>query len=170
MSTETFEVTIDGCDRVLKALERYEKQLIPKLDEVCKRLAQIGADAANLHYAEARADSAETGNSGTTAIVLPLETGNGYKVFAQGQDVYFIEFGTGNAAGMFYGDGLPPTSVPVYPGSWSEQHSKMYSTNEYWFWHGEIMSSTPVYMPMYYAGKAIRENMKRVIEEVFSRK
>ena len=118
MSTESFEFELNGCDRVLKALERYEKQLTIKLDEACQRLAQIGADAANMHYAEARADSAETGNSGTTAVVLPLEGGNGYKIFAEGRDVYFIEFGTGNAAGMFYGDGLPTTSVPVYPGSW----------------------------------------------------
>jgi hypothetical protein len=32
------------------------------------------------------------------------------------------------------------------------------------------MSSTDVYMPMYYAGKAIRENEKRIVEEVFGTK
>lgn len=169
MKTITIELSVESCKKALEELKKYEKYIKPKLDEVCKRLAQIGCDAANAHYAEASADSASTGNGGITAFIAPLEGGNGYKIVAQGEDVYFIEFGTGNSSGMFYGDGLPVTSVPVYPGSYSEQNAGMYAKWGYWFYKGEIMSSTPVYMPMYYAGKAIRENEKRIAQEVFGR-
>lgn len=169
MRTITLELSQASCKKALKELEKYQKEIKPKLDEVCKRLAQIGCDAANQHYAEASADSARTGNSGVTAFVVPLSSGDGYKIVAQGEDVYFIEFGTGNSAGMFYGDGLPSTSVPVYPGSYSEQNAGMYAKWGYWFYQGQIMSSTPVYMPMYYAGKAIRENEKRIAQEVFGK-
>lgn len=169
MKTITIELSPESCRKAIKELQYYERQIKPKLDEICKRLAQIGCDAANSHYAEANADSARTGNGGVSAVVLPLDTGDGYKISASGEDVYFIEFGTGNSAGMFYGDGLPNTSVPVYPGSYSEQNAGMYAKWGYWFYQGEIMSSTPVYMPMYYAGKAIRENEKRIAQEVFGK-
>lgn len=169
MKTITVELSVAGCNKAVKELKEYQKKLKPKLDEICKRLAQIGADEANRIYAEARSDSSWTGNGDVTAIVLPMEGGNGYKIVASGQDVYFIEFGTGNSAGMFYGDGLPETSVPVYPGSYSESHAQRYSQDGYWFYHGQLMSSTPVYMPMYYAGKAVRDNMKRVVKEVMGK-
>ena len=169
MKTISVELSVESCKDALDELKAYQKTIKPKLNEVCHRLAQIGCDAANAHYAEANADSGKTGNGGVTAVVLPLADGNGYKITAQGEDVYFIEFGTGNSAGMFYGDELPNTSVPVYPGSYSEQNAGRYATWGYWFYKGEIMSSTPVYMPMYYAEKAIRENEKRIVQEVFGK-
>ena len=169
MKTITLQLSSESCNKAIEELKQYKRDVEPKLNEVCRSLAEIGCVAANQHYAEASGDSAETGNGGVSAVVMPLEGGNGYKIFAQGEDVYFIEFGTGNSAGMFYGDGLPPTSVPVYPGSYSETHAQQYSINHYWFYNGRIMSSTPVYMPMYYAGKAVRENIKRVVREVFGR-
>lgn len=167
MKTISIQLSADSCNRAIEELKQYQKNIKPKLDEVCRRLAEIACQEANLHYAEANADSAETGNGGVIATVLPLEGGNGYKIRAEGEDVYFIEFGTGNSAGMFYGEGLPVTSVPVYPGSYSEQNKGMYAQYGYWFYNGKIMSSTPVYMPMYWAGKAVRDNLRRVEKEVF---
>ena len=86
-----------------------------------------------------------------------------------GHDVYFIEFGTGFNAGTAYGDGLPPTSVPVYPGSWSEEHAQAFSTHGYWYYQGEKLQGTEAEMPMYYADKAIRENERKVVKEVFGK-
>lgn len=167
MKTITIQLSADSCSDAVEELKQYHKNIKPKLDEVCRRLADIGCQEANIHYAEANADSAETGNGGVIARPVPLATGNGYKIVAEGKDVYFIEFGTGNSAGMFYGEGLPVTSVPVYPGSYSEQNKGIYAEYHYWFYNGKIMSSTPVYMPMYWAGKAVRDNLRRVEKEVF---
>ena len=162
----SFRLSIKSVDRAIRELEKYRQEIIPKLDEVCKKLADIGKETAQKIFNEA-AQNTEEGNGGVKVDVVPIE--NGYKIVASGEDVYFIEFGTGNSAGMFYGNGLPVTSVPVYPGSYSEQHNGMYAERGYWFYHGQIMSSTDTYMPMYYAGKAIRENEQKVMREVFGK-
>lgn len=169
MKTIELPLTVAGCNKALKELERYTKEIRPKLDMVCKRLAQIGADAANEHYAEAEADSSWTGNGGIRAIVLPLEDGNGYRIVASGQDVYFIEFGTGSMAGAFYEGDISGVSVPVEPGSWSISHSQQYSEQGYWWYRGNKLYETPAYMPMYYAVKAMRERYNEVVEGVFGR-
>ena len=162
-------LSVSGCNKALKELEKYRKEIKPKLDMVCKRLAQIGADAANEHYAEAQADSSWTGNGDVRAIVLPLEDGNGYKIVASGHDVYFIEFGTGDMAGAFYEGDMSDVSVPVGPGTWSISHAQKYSEQGYWWYKGNKLYETPAYMPMFYAVKAMRERYKEVIEGVFGR-
>lgn len=162
MKTLTIELSAESCKKALDELKKYQKDIKPKLQEVCKRLAEIGVMEAQAHLVLA------DGNTDAT-ILQPVQIENGYKIVMQGEDVYFIEFGTGNSAGMFYGDGLPVTSVPIYPGSYSETHSGMYAKWGYWFYRGEIMSSTDVYMPMYYAEKKMREEMPRVVKEVFGK-
>ena len=166
MKTISLELSVDGCNKAIEELKQYKKDIKPKMTEVCKRLAEIGRARAQEIFNDAAAN-VEEGNGGVVVTVEPI--GNGCKIVASGEDVYFIEFGTGNSAGVFYGEGLPVTRVPVYPGSYSEQHKRMYADRGYWFYHGRIMSSTDTYMPMYYAGKAIRENERRVIQEVFGR-
>ena len=154
------ELSVRGVEKAIKSLRQYEREIKPKLDEICRRLAEIGAAEARKHlvYADGNDDA-------TIQPIVKIE--NGYKIVMSGEDVYFIEFGAGDSAGMFYGEGLPETSVPIYPGSYSETHAGQYAKWHYWFYHGQIMSSIDVQMPMYYAGKAIRENAKKVAEEVF---
>ena len=126
------------------------------MEEVCRRLAEIGAQEAQAHLVLA--------DGNTDAFISePLPTGNGYKISMSGKDVYFIEFGTGDAANAH---GFTPL-VAIYPGSWSVQHKKQYSTNGFWHYGGESMSETPAYMPMFYASKKIREELLRVAREVF---
>lgn len=163
------KLSVSGCNQALKELEKRRKQIKEGLDMVCKRLAQIGADAANEHYAEAEADSSWTGNGGVRAIVLPLEDGNGYRILAEGEDVFFLEFGTGDMAGFEYGGDTSNVSVPVGPKTWSVTHAQKYSEQGYWWYNGYMLYETPVYMPMYYAVKAMRERAKEVIEGVFGR-
>lgn len=160
MKTITIQLSADSCDKAVKELQAYSKGVDPKLDEVCRRLADIGAQEA-----QARFSRGDNGNGGV--VVTTERISNGYKIVANGHDVYFIEFGTGVNAGVGYGDGMPVTSVPVYPGSWSEHHAKQFSENGFWYYNGERLEGTEAEMPMYYAGKAIRNNMKRVVSEVF---
>lgn len=160
------ELSHDSVAKALEELKRYKKDIRPKLDEICRRLAEIGAEKAREIIAEAKANVDE-GNDDAEVFVQKIP--DGYKIVAQGSDIYFIEFGTGNSAGMFYGKPLPQTSVPVYPGSYSEQHSGMYAKYGYWFYRGNIMSSTDVYMPMYHAEQVIREQERKIAQEVFSK-
>ena len=82
----------------------------------------------------------------------------------EGKDVYFIEFGTG--------DGVSPhfdTSVPVAWGSWSAEHSQMLFKQGFWYYDHVRYTGTTAYMPMYYAERAMREALPKIIEEVFSK-
>ena len=46
MKTITIELSKESCNKALKELLRYQKEIKPKLDEVCRRLAEIGKEEA----------------------------------------------------------------------------------------------------------------------------
>lgn len=158
MKQIVLELSTDSCKSAIKELKKYEKSVKPKLDEVCRRLAEIGAQTAQAHLG-----GDLHGNNDAT--ILPIERiENGYKIVMAGEDVYFIEFGTG--------DEVYPhmdTTVPVAWGTWSAENDQMLWENGFWWYGGERLTGTPAYMPMYYASKAIRENVKRVYNEVFGK-
>lgn len=148
------ELSPASCNKAVKELEKYQKEIKPKLDEVCKRLAEIGAQEANAHLTLAN------GNDDARINVEPMD--GGYKLVMSGSDVYFIEFGTGSEVSSHY-----EVSVPVFSGSWSMEHSQQYARHGWWWYGGEIYTGTPAYMPMYYAGKKMREEIPRIVKEVF---
>lgn len=163
MQKVTIELSTESCKAALEELKKYERDFNSKMEEVCRRLAEIGAREASFRFARG-----DHGNSDATVTTQKFD--KGYKIVASGKDVYFIEFGTGFNAGVGYGDGMPSgLSVPVYPGSWSEEHKKLFSEQGFWWYGGEKLQGTEAEMPMYYASKAMRNNIKKVVEEVFKK-
>lgn len=155
----TIELSSDGCAEALRKIEEYKKDIKPKLDEVCRRLAEIGRDEAISVVDQIR--SAE-GNVVERVEAVPIE--NGWKIVMSGEDVYFIEFGTG--------DGVEPhfdTTVPVAWGTWSAENKQILWNQGFWHYNKVRFEGTTAYMPMYYAEKAMRENLNRVVKEVFSK-
>lgn len=153
------ELSKDGCDKVIKELEKYQKETEPKLMEVCRRLAEIGINEAMTHL------KLENFNTDAHIEQTPVQITNGYKIVMSGSDVYFVEFGTGDNVEAY----TPNVSVLVAPGSWSETHAKKYMVYGYWYFDGVKFEGTEAYKPMYYAAKAIRENADRVMKEVFGK-
>jgi len=156
MKQIVLELSKESCKQALKELDKYQKQIRPKMLEVCKRLAEIGMIEANAHLKLAN------GNDDARITTEPMD--GGYKLVMSGTDVYFIEFGTGSDVEPHY-----KTSVPVFAGSWSMEHSQKYAKQGWWWYGGEILTGTPAYMPMYYAGKKMREEMPRIVKEVFEK-
>lgn len=156
MKTITIELSKESCKAALKELDKYQKQIKPKMLEVCKRLAEIGMTEANAHLKLAN------GNDDARLSVEPMD--GGYKLVMSGTDVYFIEFGTGSYVEPRY-----QTSVPVFAGSWSMEHSQKYAKQGWWWYGGEPLVGTEAYMPMYYAEKKMREEMPRIVKEVFGK-
>ena len=154
MKTIAIELSVDSCKKAIEELKHYQKEIKPKLDEVCRRLAEIGAQEANAHLTLAN------GNTDATITVEPMD--GGYKLVMSGSDVYFVEFGTGSDVDAHY-----QTSVPVFAGSWSMEHSQKYARQGWWWYGGDIYVGTPAYMPMYYAEKRMREEAPRIVKEVF---
>ena len=161
MKTITVELSVDGCTKALKTLEKYKEDIKPKLDEVCRRLAELGAEEARPILATV--DPME-GNTDATVSTRKLE--NGWAITMSGSDVYFIEFGTGDMATSTHGFDV---SVPVKPGSWSVEHGQRYSENGYWWYNGQMLTETYSYAPMFRADRIIRDNVRRISKEVFGK-
>lgn len=161
MKKINIELSVESCDKALEALEEYKK-IKPKLDEMCKRLAEVGrAEASAIVSGAARSIPGYT-----HAHTFVDKIDNGYKIVMEGQDVYFIEFGTGIFAGDYPGD-TSNVTVGIMPGDWSETHAQQFSRYGYWFYDNQFLRGTPAFMPMYYAGKKMREEMPRIAKEVF---
>ena len=153
------DLSPEGCKDAVKELEKYLKDIKPKMTEVCKRLAEIGVEEATsiidtIHLQE--------NNAIERIEAVPIE--NGYKIVMSGEDVYFIEFGTGDGVSPHY-----DTSVPVAWGTWSAEHSQMLWKQGFWYYDHVRYEGTPAYMPMYYAEKKMREEMPRIVREVFGK-
>lgn len=154
------KLTPASCYHAKQKLDAYARRENSRLDMVCKRLAEEGAREAKLHLGV-------TWGGNDDAHVSVEKTENGYKVVLSGQDIYFVEFGTGMFAGSYPNNAN--VSVGIMPGDYSETHAKQYSTKGYWFYDNVFYRGTPAEMPMYWAGKRMREVMPRVIQEVYGK-
>ena len=157
MKTIELELSVDSCNKAIKELQEYQKRIKPKLDEVCRRVAEVGRDEALSIINGIRL---QDGNAVERVDVVP--TDNGYKLVMEGEDVYFIEFGTGDGVSTHY-----DVSVPVAYGSWSVEHSQMLWNQGFWYYDKVRYTGTPAYMPMYYAERKMREEAPRIVKEVF---
>ena len=126
-----------------------------KVEEVAKRLCKVGEPIIQATH-------------GNHARVWSEPTENGYKVCADGEDILFIEFGTGLKAGQ---DAHLYDEVPgvVGEGTWSATHAKMYSTWGFWVFAGEIYYYTEPHPAFYYAYQAMVEALPQIAQEVFSK-
>ena len=154
------ELSPSSCQNAINELKDYNKKVRSACKEVCKRLAEIGAKEAQRVFAK----GAQEGNGDTVVKIRSIPSG--YAIVASGEDVYFVEFGTGIDATSTHGFNV---SVPIYPGSYSENNAQQYSTVGYWWYRNTKYDGTPAYMPMYYAEKAIRANVNRVAREVLGK-
>lgn len=157
MKTIAIELSIDSINKAIKELQEYQKRIRPKLDEVCRRVAEVGRDEALSIINGIRL---QDGNAVERVDVVP--TDNGYKLVMEGEDVYFIEFGTGDGVSAHY-----DVSVPVAWGSWSAEHSQMLWNKGFWYYDNVRYTGTTAYMPMYYAERKMREEAPRIVKEVF---
>ena len=146
------QISIQGVQKPLNDLQRYV-EIQKNLELVAKRLCAIGQAVASSGFGGHASVSSE-----------PIE--NGYRINISGEDVLFIEFGTGDSAGIHAGeyDAVPSE---VRPGSWSETHAHMYEVLGFWVWHGQWFKETPPHPYTYDAYKAMVEALPTVLDEVF---
>lgn len=155
------EVTFKVDKKMLKkgldgAIKSYKKVLQHKMRTIIRRLAkEIAKPAAE-------------GTYGRAITVTTERTYKGYKIIAEGEAVCFLEFGAGTMtnSGHEFASKMP---FSVYPGSWSENHAKEFSTNGYWTFSGKRYYYVEPRPGMYEAYKAITNNVYRIAKEEFSK-
>ena len=164
MKTITIDLSVESIQKAIDELSDRKSSIDRKLNLICKRLAEVGAQEARIRIMGAQAGF--YGNDDVHVSVEPFD--KGWKVVMSGADIYFVEFGTGIYAGEYAGD-ASNVSVGIMPGDYSETHAKQYSEKGYWFYDNQFYRGTPAEMPMYYAGKRMREEMPRIVKEVFGK-
>lgn len=137
--------------------DRIEKLANVKalVEEVAKQLCEVGEPIIRATH-------------GNHARVWTEPTENGYKISAEGEDVLFIEFGTGDRAGVLspWYDEVP---AETRPGSWSESHAQMYSKHGFWVFGGQIYHYTEPHPAFYDAYQAMVEALPKITQEVFGK-
>lgn len=149
-------------DRAIKDLRTYKASITGSLDELTKRIADYGATVAGATYA---AVPVTDGNYDISVRVV--QKPGTCQIVASGESVCFAELGTGVLAGAGKAASVP--GVEARPGSWSETHSQMFSKHGFWYYMGKRFTGTAPYPGMYTAAKAMRERMKDIAKEVFSK-
>lgn len=157
------EMSPESIKRAVRLLDVYKKRQKDKMHELDVRLAAIGLQAARIRFEQ----GAVEGNAAPEVRVEPIE--NGFKIIAEGGDLYIIEFGAGDAAGNHPDAATAP--VDTSPGSLSRKNTGEYA--KYGSWHHKINGEKRKYtelqahMPMYYAAREMERNIEKIAKEVF---
>lgn len=159
--TYSIDLSTKDIKELQSGLSEYKKWLKQKTDELCRRLADMGAVKASLGFARA----IYTGPEDHEISVIPK--GGAYAVRADGETVLFVEFGTGLIG---YGHPEPNGMGPgTYPGEghWNDP-------NGWWLprdknnGHSQHTYGNPPNMPMYNTVKELEMELERVVKEVFA--
>lgn len=161
-------LSTDSITQALREIRKFNRnEANKKMDLLCKRLAEIGADTAQIEFAWSEYEGP---NDDVNVVVEQME--NGYKIVASGEAVAFIEFG----AGATYGHGYPvnetkvPPNIPV-PGSWSTDPTVgkgHWNDPKGWYYaHGQRTLGNPPAMAMWYAREEMRRQIEQIAREVF---
>ena len=142
-------------------LRRYAQWVEQKEAELRVRLASLGATVASIQFARAV-------YNGTNDVKVRVDdTGSVAVIYAEGESVAFIEFGSGER----YGSGHPLAGqFGVGPGTWSDgPDGKGHWDNPkgWWYGHGQHSYGNPPAMAMYNAVQTMTEDLTQIAREVF---
>lgn len=143
----------------IKAVKQYKAWVALKETELCQRLAMLGASVASIQFSRA------IYNGSNDVTVRVDNTGSVAVIYAEGQDVAFIEFG----AGAKYGYGHPQAGeFGVGPGTYPDGKGHWDDPNGWYYAHGKHTFGNPPAMAMYTAVQTMAEQLTAIAKEVFS--
>ena len=123
----------------------------------------LGATVASIQFSRA------IYNGSNDVSVRVDDTGSVAVIYAEGESVAFIEFGSGAK----YGYGHPTAAEHGFgPGTWSdgdEGKGRWDHPKGWWYGDSEHSYGNPPAMGMYKAVQEMTENVTRIAQEVFSR-
>lgn len=149
------DLSAAGINQLTNGLKEFDKWVEEKSEELCQRLASMGAVYASLGFSRA----IYNGAADFSITVEPCD--GGYKVVAAGSTVLFVEFGSGLIG---YGHPEPHGFGPgTYPGKghWDDPRG-------WYFAHGQHSFGNPPNAPMYNSVKELEMELERVVREVFA--
>lgn len=163
------KITVDPFDvssinNAIRQLSDYEKSLSKKSEELCERLADMGA-----MYAEWYFSGVMYAGDIDYKVTVDRVSESVYRIKAGGETVLFMEFG----AGVRHGYGHPlAEQFGMGPGTYNPSSNNWSNPNGWWFYQGSSRQSIHTYgnapgMPMYNAAKDLRKEILAIAREVF---
>ena len=159
MKKIAIELNAHSINKAIKEIKKLDAEWDRKINEVLRRLAEIGATKASIGFSRA----VYTGDNDVSVSVEPIE--NGYSIIASGEAVLFIEFGSGVTYG--YGHPEPMEYGPgTYPGKghWDDPNGWYLPKSK----GGEHTYGNPPSAAMYRTGKKLQQEILRIAREVFA--
>ncbi len=157
-------LTEQSIKNAIRELESYKAWVEEKEAELRQRLAQRGATVASIQFARA------VYNGVNKVRVRVDDTGSVAVIYAEGEAVAFIEFGSGRK----HGYGHPDAAKHGFgPGTWSDgPDGKGHWDDPNGWWipkekGGGHSYGNPPAMAMYNAVQAIAESVTEIAREVF---
>ena len=150
-------------DNAIKELDKYQRRLEKKADELANKLADYGLLLAQVSFEGVP----YTGHK--DVVVTKDPSGNGYTIRASGMTALILEFG----AGVTLGEGHPQAAefgmgVGTYPGqTHAFDPNGWYLPRSAGVFAGEHTYGNPPAMAMYNAQKDMESEIERVAREVF---
>ncbi len=144
-------------------IAEYLSDLQEKGNQICERLASIGALRASIGFSSA----IYTGVNDVSISVEPIS--NGWAIHARGNAVLFIEFGAGATLGYGHPEAKaegygPGTYNPDYP---TPENPNWRNPKGWWYGKGQHTYGNPPAAAMYYAKEEVIRNIEQVAREVF---
>lgn len=163
----SIELTNKSIGKAVRELEKYRVWVVQKEKELRERLALRGATVASIQFARA----IYTGSNDVSVRVD--NTGSVAVIYAEGEAVAFIEFGSGAK----YGYGHPQAGEHGFgPGTYSDgpdgkghwdDMDRNGNYSGWWFGSSQHTYGNPPAMAMYKTVQEIAENVTEVAQEVF---
>ena len=164
MAEIRIELSEESLNAAVAELNKYALWVERKTDELRSRLATLGATSVSLGFSRAV-------YNGTNDVSVRVDsTGSVAVIYAEGEAVAFIEFGSGKR----YGYGHPLAGkFGVGPGTWSMDESKggkkQWANPKGWYYGDGLHSyGNPPARVFEKAVRDIAENVTRIAREVFS--
>ena len=150
-------------DNAIKDLRAYASWVEKKAKELREELAKFGVNAASVRFGGAIYDGVKD------VSVRWDDNGSVATIYAEGESVLFIEFGSGAK----YGYGHPQADQFGYgPGTWSDGDAgkgHWDDPNGWYYAHGEKSYGNPPAQAMYKTVEELTTQLTRIAREVFSR-
>ena len=146
-------------DNAIKALDKYKRNLEKASAEIAERLAKLGAQTVDNAYHSVPEDK--------PFDVFYEPTKNGWLIVALGENVIFLEFGTG----VYTTDYRHPEAVglpPIEQGEWSKNEgSGVFVRHGHWHYRRKYYEGTIATQGFYFAKQEIKEQAYIIAREVF---
>lgn len=145
-----------GISNAITQLTAYQNTVEQKKKDILNELAKLGQEVATATY----------NSSHINVGIDSLDNGYRFRIYAEGEIVCFLEFGAGTRTEVAhpFADKVP---FDVIPGSWSEEHSKQFSTKGYWKFGGVRYEYVTPRKGLYEADVMIQQRVVYIARKVF---